>query len=72
MYASDDKGSTCFRFLQNSITAPFSMFKRMFGTFNQHLLIMLSNNFWCQSQPREPAHIYYDNSLAPGMQSHQL
>ncbi len=25
---------------------------RMLGTFNQHVPIILSNNYWCQSKPR--------------------
>ncbi len=25
--------------------------KRMLGTFNQHLPMILSNNYWCQSKP---------------------
>ncbi len=24
---------------------------KMFGTFNQHLPMILSNNYWCQSKP---------------------
>ncbi len=24
---------------------------RMFGTFNQHLPMILSNSYWCQSKP---------------------